>query len=140
MPFREKSAWIMFANLLAGGFVYFFTVVSTWFKSGQLASPVIPQILTYTCCLVVIVIAGHIVTAALAPKDTNAPVDERDKQIITRAGYYSSYAIVVGILISLGLYLLSDSGDLLFYTVFASLLAGHIVEYFVQILFYRTTI
>ena len=140
MPFHEKSAWIMFVTLLAGGCVYFYTVVSTWFETGQLASPAIPQILVYTCCLVAIVIAGHIVAAVMAPKDANAPVDEREKQIFTRAGNVSSYAIAVGILVSLGLYLLSNSGDLLFYTVFASLLVGHLVEYFMQILFYRTTV
>jgi cytochrome b561 len=140
MPFHEKSAWIMLVTLLAGSFMYFFTVVSTWSESGQLASPMIPQILTYTCCLVIIVIAGHIVAAVVAPKDANAPVDEREKKIFTRAGHYSSYAIGVGILLSLGLYLLSNSGDLLFYTVFASLLIGHLVEYLTQILFYRTSI
>lgn len=140
MPFREKSAWIMSIALLVGGFLYFGAVVSAWSEFGQLASPAIPRIVAYTVCLVVIAIVGHIVIAALAPKDANAPVDEREKQIFTRAGYYSSYVFGAGVVTSLGIYVFSNSGDLLFYTVFASLMMGQIAEYFFQILFYRTSI
>ena len=140
MPFREKSAWVMSAALLSGSVFYFRAVVSGWSESGQLASPLIPLILSYTACLVVIAIVGQIAIAALAPKDAYAPVDEREKKIFVRAGHYSSYVFAVGILISLGIYLLSKSGDLLFYTVFASLIVGQIVEYFFQILFYRTSL
>ena len=140
MPFREKSAWIMSIALLSGGFFYFHSVLSTWSESGQLASPAIPQILAYTGILVAIAIVGHIVAAALAPKDANASVDERERQILVRAGHYSSYVFAAGVLIALGVYVVSGSGDLLFYTVFASLMLGQIVEYVFQILFYRTPI
>ncbi len=140
MPFREKSAWIMSIALLAGGFFYFHTVLSAWSESGHLASPAIPQILVYTGILVAIAIVGHIVAAALAPRDANASVDERERLIFVRAGHYSSYVFAAGVLISLGVYVVSGSGDLLFYTVFASLMSGQIVEYVFQILFYRTSI
>ena len=138
MPFREKSAWIMSIALLVGGFLYFFGVGLVWSESGQLASPVIPLIVAYTCCLIVIAIVGHIVIAALAPKEANAAVDERERQIFLRAGHYSSYVFAVGVLTSLGIYVLTGSGDLLFYTVFASLMVGQLAEYMFQILFYRT--
>ncbi len=140
MPFREKSAWIMSIALLLGGFFYFHSVLSAWSESGRLASPAIPKILAYTGILVAIAIVGHIVAAALAPKEANASVDEREKQIFVRAGHYSSYVFAAGILSSLGVYVVSGSGDLLFYTVFASLMVGQIVEYVFQILFYRTPI
>lgn len=140
MPFREKSAWIMSISLLSGAFFYYHSVFSAWSDTGQLSSPAIPQIVAYTGILVVIAIVGHIVAAALAPRDANASVDERERHIFTRAGHYSSYVFVTGILISLGVYVVSGSGDLLFYTVFASLMAGQIVEYGIQIFFYRTSI
>lgn len=140
MPSREKSAWIMSIALLSGGLFYFHSVLSAWFEFGQLTPPVIPHILGYTGILVVVAIVGHIVAAALAPKDANASVDERERQIFVRAGHYSSYVFAVGVLISLGIYVVSGSGDLLFYTVFASLMVAQIVEYFFQILFYRTSI
>lgn len=140
MPFHEKSAWIMSVALLLGGVFYFSAVVSGWSESGQLTSPLIPLILIYTAFLVVVAIVGHIVIAVLAPKDANAPLDERESQTFCRAGHYSSYVFAVGVLISLGIYLISNSGDLLFYTVFASLMVAQIAEYFFQILFYRTPI
>ena len=140
MPFREKSAWIMSAALFLSGIFYFRAVLSPWSESGQLVSPGIPLILAYTVFLVVLSIVGHIVAAALAPKDADAPVDEREQQIFNRAGHYSSYVVATGIVMSLGLYVLSNSGDLLFYAVFASLLVGQIVEYLFQILFYRTSV
>ena len=138
MPFREKSAWIMSVALTAGGLFYFLPVVSGWTGSGQLASPLLPQLVAYTVCLVVIAIVGHIVIAALAPKDADASVDEREKLIFDRAGHYSSYVLGVGVLLSLGLYLVFGNGDLLFYVVCASLIASHLAEYLLQILFYRT--
>ena len=140
MPFREKSAWINFAALFLSGIFYLHAVLSAWSESGQLVSPGIPLILTYTGFLVVLAIVGHIVAAVLAPKDADAPVDEREQQIFNRAGHYSSYFVATGIVISLGLYVLSDSGDLLFYTVFASLWVGQTVDYVFQILFYRTSV
>ena len=121
MPFREKSAWIMSAALVLGGIFYFRVVLSAWSESGQLISPGVRLILAYTCFLVVIAIVGHIVAVASAPNDADASVDERERQIFNRAGHYSSYVIAAGIVISLSLYVLSNSGDLLFYTVFASL-------------------
>lgn len=140
MPFHEKSAWIMSAALLLGGLFYLIAVVLGVSESGQLVSPSIPLIMIYTALLVVAAIVGHIIVAALAPKDANAPADERERQIFNRAGHYSSYVFAFGIIISLGIYLLTKSGDLLFYTVFASLMVGQIAEYFFQILFYRTSI
>jgi len=140
MPFREKSAWIMSAALSAGGLVYFRPVVSAWSESGELISPGLPLLLTYAGFLVAIAVVGHIVAVALAPNDADAPADERERQIFDRAGHYASYVFAAGIVISLGLYIFSNSGDLLFYTVFTSLLAGQIVEYLFQILFYRTSV
>ena len=140
MPFHEKSAWIMSFALIAGGLFYFLPVLSGWSGSGQLASPLMPHLVAYTVCIVVIAVVGHIVIVALAPKDADVPVDEREKLIFDRAGHYSSYVLGVGALLSLGLYLLSGNGDLLFYAVFASLIASQLAEYLLQIVFYRTSI
>jgi len=140
MPFREKSAWIMSAALLLGGLLYFGAVLSVWSKSGQLISPVIPKIVVYTVVLTVIAIIGHVIIAATAPADANAPVDERERQIIVRAGHFSSYVFGFGVIVSLGSYLIIKNGDLLFYLVFASLMVGQLAEYLFQILFFRTTL
>lgn len=85
-------------------------------------------------------IVGHVAIAALAPKDANARPDERERQIFNRAGHYSSYVIASGIVMSLGLYFYSHDGDLLFYTVFGSLMIGQITEYAFQIFLYRNSV
>ena len=130
----------MSAALIVGGLIYFLPVLSGWNSSGQLPSPLMPQLVAYTVCLVTIAIVGHIVITALAPKEADAPVDEREKLIFDRAGHYSSYVLAAGVLVSLGTYLLSANGDLLFYVVFASLVASHLAEYLLQIVFYRTSV
>lgn len=140
MPFREKSAWIMSIALLVGGFFYLRVVLSPWAESGQLAPPTIPLVVLYTGILVAIAIVGHIIAAALAPKEANASADERERRIIVRSGHYSSYIFGAGVVISLGTYVVLRNGDLLFYTVFASLMVAQLFEYLLQILFYRTSI
>jgi len=140
MTFREKSAWIMCLALLVVGTVYFYLVGVTWSESGELAQPMLPLVVIYTICLVVLAVIGHIVIAIMAPKEANAQADERERQIIVRAGHYSSYVLAVGVVLSLGLYLFLRDGDLLFYTIFASLMAGQIAEYMLQITLYRTAI
>lgn len=126
--------------LLVAGLVYFYVVSVIWSESGQLAQPVLPLVVVYTVCLVVLSVGGHVAIAIMAPKEANAPPDEREQQIFNRAGHYSSYVIAVGILMSLGLYLFSRDGNLLFYTVFASLMVGQVMEYAMQIVLYRTSV
>ena len=140
MSFREKSAWIMSIALFLGGVVYFSTVVSMWVESGRLVSPAIPLLVTYVLVICVLAILGHIVAATLTPTDAHAAVDERERQIFSRAGHTASFVSGAGVAMSLGVYLFSQSGDLLFHTVFASLMLGQLAEYFLQIRLYRTSI
>ena len=140
MPFREKSAWIMSLALLAAGAVYSYAVVAPWSESGQLLPPTMPFVIGYTVTLVVMSVVGHIVITALSPQDADAAPDERERQIFHRAGNYSSYLFAVGVVLSLGWYLWSRNGDLLFYGVFASLMLGQVMEYVLQIIYYRTSV
>jgi hypothetical protein len=138
MAFREKSAWIMSVALLVAGAIYFNSVVSIWQQTGQLAQPMVPLLFGYVIAIVVISILSHIALAIFAPRDANAPADERERQIIIRSGYYSSYVLATGLLLALGLYLALRNGDLLFYIVFLSLMLAQLVEYALTIIFYRT--
>lgn len=137
MPFQEKSAWIMSLALLVGGIFYFGVVAAMSWAIGQLAPPILPLIAVYTAILVIIAVLGHVVVAVLAPRDANAPHDERDRAVIVRAGHWSGYLFGVGVILSLGLYLFSYDGNLLFYCVFASLMISQLFEYAAQIFFYR---
>lgn len=140
MPYQEKSAWIMSIALIAGTIAYFGLVQSLSGGTDTLASPTIPMIMKFTILVVLVAIIGHAVTAALAPSDANAPLDERERQIVVRAGHFSGYVLGFGVISALGVYLIAHNGDLLFYTVFASLLLSQIVEYLTQIVLYRTAL
>lgn len=140
MPFQEKSAWIMSIALLVVGLLYFYLVSVVSSELGRLAPPMLPLVVGYTISLVVLSVVGHIAIAILAPNDANAALDERERQIVNRAGHYSSYVIAIGIVMSLGSYLIAPDGDLLFYTIFASLMIGQVMEYAFQILLFRTSI
>ena len=140
MSFQEKSAWIMSVALLLGGAFYFGVATGMSFNPGQLVQPTIPPVVVYTVILVIIAIAGHVVIAVAAPKDANAPLDERERQIFSRAGNVSGYVFGFAVVLSLGLYLLSQSGDLLFYCVFASLMIGQLVEYGARNYLYRAAL
>lgn len=140
MAFQEKSAWVMAAALILGGIFYFLAVNSLTAELGHLAPPILPIVVVYTIILILVAILGHIIVAMTAPKEADAPLDEREQTILTRAGHYSSYLLGAGVLLSLGGYLVFRSGDALFYGVFASLMVSQLLEYVIRIFYYRATI
>jgi len=138
MAFHEKSAWIMSFALLLGGVFYFGVVARISSEIGQLAPPRLPLVAVYTAILVAVAIAGHIVIAVMTPRDASASLDERERQLAVRAGHISGLVFGAGVIMSLGLYLLSYNGNLFFYSVFGSLMISQLVEYGLQIVLYRT--
>jgi hypothetical protein len=138
MAFQEKSAWVMVVALLLGGVFYFGVVASMSAGIGELAPPILPLVAVYTAILVAIAIAGHIVAAISAPREANGPLDERDRAITVRAGQRAGVVFGLGVISSLGLYLVTGDGRLLFYSVFASLMLGQLAEYVLQLVHYRT--
>ena len=140
MSFQEKSAWTMSIALLIGGIFYFGVVATMSSAAGELVQPLLPVLVVYTAILIVLAIIGHVVIAIFSPKEANAPLDERERQIFDRAGNISGYVFGFGVIVALGLYLLSHSGDLLFYLVFGSLMISQLAEYGVRIALYRSTL
>ncbi|MEM9057540.1 MAG: hypothetical protein AAGD86_08695 [Pseudomonadota bacterium] len=130
----------MAISLLVGGALYYGAVFAMTAAADTLVPPVLPLVVAYTVCLTVLAVVGHIVIAVLAPKDANAPQDERERQIFSRAAQVASYVIGAGILVSLFLYVLFYSGDLLFHMVFGTLMLAQIVEYAMQIRYFRTSV
>ena len=140
VPFHEKSAWVMSFALLFGGVIYFGMVASLSVELGLLVPPNLPVVAIYTVILVIVAIIGHSLIAVFAPKDADAPLDERERRIFDRAGQLSGYTFATGVLSSLALYLFSYDGNLLFYAVFGSLMLGQTAEYMVQIFLFRTAV
>ena len=137
MTFKEISAWIMSAALIAGGWFYFNAVKNASEAAGELATPELGPIIVYVAILIVLSIIGHIIGAGIAGKEANAPADERDRMVTARAGNLSGVAFGIGVMTGLGGYLMNGSGDILFYTVVAALMVSQLIEYLMQIWFYR---
>ena len=140
MPFQEKSAWVMSLSLVLGAVFYFGVVTAMSPDFSRLAPPTLPVVAVFTMVLIIVAILGHIAIAALSPKDANKPLDERERKIFHWAGHVSGNVFGLGVVSSLGLYLLFQSGDLLFYGVFASLIIGQLAEYGTRIFLYRTSV
>jgi hypothetical protein len=137
MPFREKSAWMMIAALGLAGAGYAAIVVNVSLGLERLAPPLIPLIVVFTIAVIVLAAGSHIFIAALAPKDANAPTDERDRAIAARAGAMSGNVFATGVALALGHYLMVHDGDVLFYAVFAAWTLAQVSEYAFQIALYR---
>ena len=136
MSFKEKSAWIM---VIAIGFscLFYFSHVIAQINNGILPSPSTPAIITYTALQVGIVIIGHIIIAALKPKEAHIESDERERQLEEKASSWATVLFTVVISLALASYLIKPNGDLLFFTVFASLNLAHFADYLFQIYFHR---
>ena len=78
--------------------------------------------------------------ALWSPRSANAPADERERTIAARAGHLSGMVLGAGIIASLGAYLVGFGGHVLFHSVVASLVAGHMSEYLIQIYLFRNAV
>lgn len=136
MSFREKSAWAMGALMTLAGLYYLNLVVGA---SGQLGAPA-PPVGIFTAYVVLVVVgsvAAQAALGALAPKDANAPPDERERPAIQRAGNWSGIVLGFGAAASLLHYLQHGDGNLLFHSVLGSLIVSQIAEYAFQIALFR---
>ncbi|MEL6870972.1 MAG: hypothetical protein AAFO81_14320 [Pseudomonadota bacterium] len=140
MSFHEKSAWVMIVVLLFASALYASAVNSLSGSIGQLAPPLLPGLVAYTVVIVVLSIIGHIAIALLKPSEASDVVDERDRIVLDRAGHWSGIVLGVGVITGLGFYLFGYNGDLLFYTVFGSLVLAQMAEYAFQIALYRLAV
>lgn len=107
---------------------------------GEIAPPLVPIIVVYIVVLTLIAIFGHAIVAALAPKEADAAIDERDRLIVFRAGSSSGVVLATGIVCAMGYYLVTYSGNALFHGVLASLMVAQLAEYLHQVVLYRTAV
>mgnify|MGYP001816312350 FL=1 len=136
MSFHEKSSWIMFSLISITGLLYLAEVFSLT-HNEKLPPPDAPSLVLYLAAMAVLSIIGHIVIAALAPKDANARLDEREVVIFARAGSIAGHVFSVGVVLSMFLYLLEPNGDILFYCVAATLVISELADCAVKIYLYR---
>ncbi len=135
MSFREKSAWVMALLLAASGLYYLHIVRSASDAISGTASP------TLAIAFVILVVIGSIVSqillALVSPREANAPADERERIIGSRAGSGSGLVLAAGAVGALGHFMVHGDGNMLFHLVMASLILAQIAEYGLQIYFLR---
>lgn len=140
MSFQEKSAWIMALALIVTTGMCSWSVYEASVAAGELVSPNLSMISSYTLMLVVIVVVGQIVISIRSPKQASTPADEREIAIERRSGYTSGWVIGIGVVSALLNYLHWNDGDLLFYMVLGSTALSAIVDYVYRIVLHRSAL
>lgn len=130
MAFREKSAWVMTLVLLAVGVFYVKLVTVDGVPAAAAAVP-------FVIFTIVLSVAAQVVLAVTSPKDASSPADERERMIIDKAAHFSSYVLVIGVLVGLGQFMLSADGARLFHVVLTCLILSQLAEYASQIVLFR---
>jgi hypothetical protein len=136
MSFQVKSAWVMTLVLLFAGGVYFVAVRDATQALGTTAPAAV--VVAFVILVVVGAVVTHVALALASPGDASAATDERDRQVLHRAGHWSGYVLGGGVMLSLGHYLVYGDGNLLFHLTMASLIVSQIAEYGLQIVLDRT--
>lgn len=137
MSFREKSAWAMMIILIGGGLYYFNMVWKASKALGDIAPPIMPFVIAYIVVIVIASIIAMTVLGISSPTEANAPADERERYAESQAGNLSGYVLGFGVITGLLHYSVSMDGNMLFHTIFASLMLSQIAEYGLQIWYYR---
>lgn len=131
MSFREKSAWTMAAVMLIAGIFY------AWLVSHGAEAPVIGPLIPYVLLVIILSIAVQIVLAIASPREALAAADEREKQVIWRAGHLSGIILAIGLSASGAVYVVHPFGNMLFHHMLGALIVAQIAEYLLQIYYLR---
>ena len=136
MSFREKSAWVMAVLMISAGLYYLDLVLGASRELGAPAPPV-GIFVGYVVVVVIASVAAQVGLALSAPKEANAPADERERPLLQRAGNWSGLVLGAGAVTALLYFLQHGDGNLLFHTVLGSLIVSQIAEYVFQIVLLR---
>jgi len=102
MSFREKSAWISLL-LYLGIYGFYFGQVAVALTRGQADGAHFLGLFWQSVVMfVVATIVLTIIAAVLAPKDAQAPQDEREKLITLKANSASGYVLASGVVLVIG--------------------------------------
>ncbi len=133
MSFRERAAWVMgFTLILTGGY-YLKLVIGDGVSPSSAAFP-------FVIGVTVLSIVAQVVLAALSPREASSPVDERERLVIQKAANFSSYVLATGVVVALGIFMVSEVGMQLFNLALISLILAKIAEYGAQIFLLRSRV
>lgn len=136
MSFREKSAWIALAAYGVVFGAYFLVLWRSWDDAyGQGLS--IGLMVAAVLALIAITTTLTILAALTAPKDANAPADEREQLIDLKAERIASYTLSTGVVLLIGALLLGWNGFLVANLLLASMVMAELAKALAQIIAFR---
>ncbi len=137
MAFREQSAWWMMA-VWAAVLAWYLWAMAPWQWTLASVSAPLKPVIWVTGLQVIGAVIVQAVLAGRRPDEAGQPADERERPLVDRARSWSGMVLSLGCVLALLHYLQHGHGDLLFHTIFLSLLVAAIAEYgFVLFLFRR---
>lgn len=137
MSFREKSAWITLITLVVLTVIFAVHIPPPYSLAPE-PSPFMFEVLVRAIIAFVIVVTlAHIVVAVRAPKEAQAPKDERERQISLRATAISAYVYAFLSLSSIFTIHFGANQFGVGYLVFLSFIAAEIVNYGLRVFFFR---
>ena len=137
MTFHEKLAWVMAIVTGLVGLRYGHEVVSASRAAEATVDPSIALISSSTLIIVVAAIVASIVFVALAQSDDPGLEDERDKSVFSRAGNWSGWVLAFGAIGALWHYFFHQDGNALFHLIVGAMFVATVVDFALQIAFYR---
>jgi len=137
MSFREKSAWITLITLIVLTLFYVTHLPPAWLldpPSGFMFHVLVVGVGAF----VVVEIVAHVIVAIRAPRDAQAPRDERERMIALKATSIAAYVYAI---VSLGsVFTVSHLGATAIgvaFCVFFSFILAEIVNYAARVVYYR---
>jgi hypothetical protein len=135
MSFREKIAVLtLIANVLIYGMYFGNTAKAALAGEAVLSAG---HMISTIVLLIVVMIVGTIIVSSTAPKDADAPADERDRLISMRGDQIAGYVVSAGAGGSLVLALAGLSVFWIANLVLLALVAGEIVKSVACLIGYR---
>ena len=131
MSFKEKSAWAMGAIMVATG-VFYANLVA-----AAPQAPVIGPLIPYVLVVIVLSIVAQVILAISSPREAEARADERERSVIDRAGHLSGIVLGFGVISAVIMYIAGWSPTMLVHAIVGSLIVSAIVEYALQIFYFR---
>jgi hypothetical protein len=134
--FREKSAALMLLLWLLVTGVYLVQMEPWTWSLHSINAPMKPVVVA----TLGMIIGSIIIQATLgirSPKEAQAPADERERRILDRSAAWGGWILGFLAITSMLHYLQHQHGNLLFHTLFLSLLLAEIAEQAIRIVLFR---
>jgi hypothetical protein len=134
--FREKSAAAMLLLWLLVTGLYLIQMEPWTWSFHSINAPMKPVVVA-TLWIIIGSIIVQTVLALRSPGEAQAPADERERRIMDRSAAWGGWVLGFLAITSMLHYLQHGHGDLLFHTLFLSLMLAEIAEQAIRIFLFR---